>query len=174
MGVKNFLIEGISGVGKTAVAEELERRGYHVVHGDRVLGYFGDPVAGEAFAKPVFRNEFEKADWTYRHWIWPVDIVRYLTGSQSHTVTFFCGASRNSHLFVDLFDKVLVLEVDLDTLKQRLAKRPEGEFGGKPVEKELIALLHATQVAVTKNAVRIDATGVVSDVVDRILAENEA
>jgi hypothetical protein len=138
-----------------------------------VLGYFGDPVTGVALRKPVFRTESEKADWTYRHWIWPVDIVRYLTTSQYHPVTFFCGASRNLHAFMDLFDKVLVLDVDLDTLKQRLAKRPEGEFGGNPVEKELIAHLHATQPSVPKNAALVDATGVVSDVVDRILAENK-
>jgi hypothetical protein len=74
MGIKNDLIEGISGVGKTAVAEELERRGNHVIHCDRVLGYFGDPVTGEALRKPLYQNESDNADWTYRHWIWPVDI----------------------------------------------------------------------------------------------------
>lgn len=35
MGKKNYLIEGVSGAGKTTVANELEKRGYHVVHGDR-------------------------------------------------------------------------------------------------------------------------------------------
>jgi predicted ATPase len=28
MGVRNYLIEGVSGTGKTTVAEELQRRGY--------------------------------------------------------------------------------------------------------------------------------------------------
>lgn len=37
MGIRNYLIEGISGTGKTSVATELERRGYHVIHGDREL-----------------------------------------------------------------------------------------------------------------------------------------
>lgn len=43
MGVRNHLIDGVSGTGKTAVAEELQRRGYHVLHGDRELAYWGDP-----------------------------------------------------------------------------------------------------------------------------------
>ena len=43
MGIKNYLIEGVSGTGKTTVAEELQRRGYHVIHGDRELSYLGDP-----------------------------------------------------------------------------------------------------------------------------------
>ena len=35
MGRKNYLIEGLSGTGKTSVAEELQRRGHHAIHGDR-------------------------------------------------------------------------------------------------------------------------------------------
>jgi predicted ATPase len=31
MGRRNYLIEGISGAGKTAVATELQRRGYHAI-----------------------------------------------------------------------------------------------------------------------------------------------
>ncbi len=29
MGVRNYLIEGVSGTGKTSVCDELRRRGYH-------------------------------------------------------------------------------------------------------------------------------------------------
>ena len=48
MGVRNDLIEGVSGAGKTTVAEELRRGGRHVIHGDRALAYRGDPETGEA------------------------------------------------------------------------------------------------------------------------------
>jgi hypothetical protein len=41
------LIEGVCGSGKPTVAEELQRRGYHVIHGDRDLSYLGDPRTGE-------------------------------------------------------------------------------------------------------------------------------
>ncbi len=37
MGVRNYLIEGVSGTGKTTVCDELRRRGYHAIHGDREL-----------------------------------------------------------------------------------------------------------------------------------------
>jgi predicted amidohydrolase YtcJ len=47
MGVKNYLIEGVSGTGKTSVCDELRRRGYHAIHGDRDLAYQGDPKTGE-------------------------------------------------------------------------------------------------------------------------------
>ena len=46
MGVRNYLIEGVSGTGKTAVCTELQRRGYQAIHGDRELAYQGDPETG--------------------------------------------------------------------------------------------------------------------------------
>jgi predicted ATPase len=46
MGRRNYLIEGVSGAGKTAVCTELQRRGYQAIHGDRELVYRGDPETG--------------------------------------------------------------------------------------------------------------------------------
>jgi predicted ATPase len=39
MGVKNYLIDGVSCAGKTTVCDELQRRGHHAIHGDRELAY---------------------------------------------------------------------------------------------------------------------------------------
>jgi hypothetical protein len=47
MGKRNYLIEGVSGTGKTAVCIELQRRGYQAIHGDRDLAYQGDPELGQ-------------------------------------------------------------------------------------------------------------------------------
>ena len=46
MGIKNYLIEGVSGAGKTTVGTELRRRGYQAIDGDRELVYRGDPETG--------------------------------------------------------------------------------------------------------------------------------
>lgn len=43
-------------------------------------------------------------------------------------------AVRNFSKFIDLFDGVFVLEIDAETLKNRLDKRPNGEWGSKPKE----------------------------------------
>lgn len=158
MGVKNYLIEGVSGTGKTAVCDELRRRGYHSIHGDRELAYQGDPKTGE----PLDGHAHE-------HHIWDVDKVRALVADQSHAATFLCGGSRNFDRFIDLFDGVFVLEVDLDTLKRRLAGRPEDEWGGRAREREFVVRLHATKEDIPKNAIIIDATPPISCVVDAIL-----
>ncbi|MDP9987561.1 broad-specificity NMP kinase [Arthrobacter oryzae] len=135
MGRKNYLIEGGSGTGKTAVCNELRRRGYHAINGDRELAYQGDPETGE----PVGGITGVAV---HGHHLWRVDQVRALAADQRDAVTFFCGGSRNLAKFIDLFDGVFVLEVDLETLKQRLDQRPEDEWGGRQTERELIEHLH--------------------------------
>jgi broad-specificity NMP kinase len=47
MGVRNYLIEGVSGTGKTSVCDELQQRGYQTIHGNRELAYQDDPETGE-------------------------------------------------------------------------------------------------------------------------------
>jgi AAA domain len=160
MGVRNYLIEGVSGTGKTSVCNELRRRGYHAINGDRELSYKGDPETGEP-----------QDGFVHEHHIWNVDKVKSLVADQRHAMSFFCGGSRNFPRFIDLFDGVFVLDVDLDTLNRRLAGRPADEFGGKSIERELIARLHATKEDVPKNAVSIDATAPIARVVDEILSE---
>jgi adenylate kinase family enzyme len=169
MGIRNYLIEGLSGTGKTTVAEELQRRGYHVLHGDRELAYQGDPETGEPVDEPGHQNEMDKVVWRQERWIWNVDKVKSAIADHSNSVTFFCGGSRNFHRFIDLLDGVFVLDVDLDTLKRRLAGRPEDEFGGRPVEQDLVARLHATKGDIPKGDVVIDATAPLERVVDEIL-----
>jgi broad-specificity NMP kinase len=47
MGMRNYLIEGVSGTGKTSVCKELQRRGYYAINGDTELAYQGDPGTGK-------------------------------------------------------------------------------------------------------------------------------
>ncbi|MCB8944879.1 MAG: nucleoside kinase [Ardenticatenaceae bacterium] len=161
MGIKNYLIDGVSCAGKTTVCDELQRRGYHTIHGDRELAYFGDLRTG----KPITGDASE-----HRAWLWDVKKVRALVADQTHAATFFCGGSRNSDRFIGLFDEVFVLEIDLDTLNRRLAARPEDEWGGTAEEGEAFARLQqATKEYLPQNAITIDATAPLSSVVDTIL-----
>ena len=176
MGVKNVLIEGVSGAGKTTVAEALQRRGHHVVHGDRELAYRGDPTTGaplDTAASAHAQAHASAADrvaWAHKNWIWDVAKVEALVADRRHRVTFFCGGARNRDRFVDLFDAVFVLDIDRDTLDRRLAERPQDEFGAKPVERDLIRRLHATREDLPTGGILIDATAPVERVVDAILA----
>jgi len=158
MGRRNYLVEGVSGTGKTSVCDELLRRGHHAVHGDRELAYAGDPATGLPVAQRGHENH-----------LWRVPQVRALVADQEHEATFLCGGSRNVADLVDLFDGVFVLTVDLGTLRRRLAGRAADEFGGRPEDLALVERLHRTGEDVP-DGVLVDATAPLAQVVDEILA----
>ena len=170
MGVRNYLIEGVSGSGKTAVATELQRRGFQAIHGDRELAYRGDPETGRPMAPAP---DGPTASWISQHHIWDVEKVRASIADRGEPVTFLCGGSRNASKFIDLLDGVFVLEVDLATMNRRIDERvarDPTDFGGSPEERELIARLYATGESVPANAIRIDAAAPIARVVDDILS----
>jgi AAA domain len=111
MGRRNYLIDGVSGAGKTAVCTELQRRGYQAIHGDRELRYQGDPDTGTP------------TDDRAHSPLWDVEKVNAFVANQEEAVTFFCGGSRNFAKFIALFDGVFVLAVDLDTCLRRIDER---------------------------------------------------
>jgi adenylate kinase family enzyme len=174
MGVRNYLIDGVSGSGKTAVATELQRRGYQAIHGDRELAYRGDPETG---LPVVPETGTPTPTWMSEHHIWDVDKVRAWVADREVAITFFCGGSRNVSKFIDLFDGVFVLEVDRDTMNRRIEQRvalDPTDFGGTSAERDLIERLYSTKADVPKTATRIDATASITRVVDDILARIEA
>lgn len=158
MGVRNYLVEGVSGTGKTWVCHELNRRGYRAVNGDTDLAYQGDPETGDATDTAQHENH-----------IWDVGRVQALVADKHDPVTFFCGGSRNFPKFIDLFDKVFVLDVDIDTLQRRLDQRPQDEWGAQPPQRERIMRLHTTKEDIPRTGVVIDATRPLGEVVDEIL-----
>ena len=160
MGRRNYLIEGVSCSGKTTICNALRARGYQAINGDNELAYQGDPATGA----PLPGHD-------HAHHIWDVAKVRALAGDRSHEATFFCGGSRNFDRFIQVFDRVFVLELDSDTLERRLAVRPQGEWGARPSEQDLIRRLHATGEDLPQDAVPIDATAPVDRVVEAILRE---
>lgn len=81
MGMRNYLIDGGSGTGKTTVCDELRRRGYQAIHGDRELRSYPEP--GQAASA-------HEAD---RHLspIWDLAKVKALLANQDEAATFLCG-----------------------------------------------------------------------------------
>jgi hypothetical protein len=163
VGARNFLVEGVSGAGKTSVCDELSRRGYSAINGDRALAYQGDPSTGV----PVHGLTGTAV---HDHHIWRVDTVHRYADDRSDPVTFFCGGARNVGQFVDVFDEVFILTIDAATLDRRLDARDVDEWAGRgrSEEQALVRQLHATSANDLAGIV-IDATRPLSVVVDEIL-----
>jgi adenylate kinase family enzyme len=174
MGRRNYLIDGVSGAGKTTVCTELQRRGYQAIDGDRELAYQGDPETGQPTDGP--RHE-HSATFISEHHIWDVEKVKALVANQDEAVTFFCGGSRNSSKYIALFDGVFVLAVDLATSLRRIAERvarDPTDWGGTPAERDITMRMYHSKAALPQNGIIIDATAPLARVVDEILRQSDA
>ncbi|MCB0355683.1 MAG: hypothetical protein KDD40_01680 [Bdellovibrionales bacterium] len=169
VGKRNYLIDGVSGVGKTSVATELGKLGYQAIHGDRELKYRGDPETGE----PVTPDTNPPtAKWLSEHQIWDIGKVKSYISNKDFEITFFCGGTRNYHKFVDLLDGIFILDVDQETMMKRIDERvaiDPTDFGATVEERELILDLHTTKQDIPKNGVIIDARQSLEEVVKSIL-----
>lgn len=174
MGVKNDLVEGVSCSGKTSVVTELQRQGYHVIHGDRELAYKSDPKTGLRLGGRQGGAWATDVAFAHRHHLWCVERVKALTADHSHAVTFFCGGARNISAFIGLFDAVFILKLDPATLEKRLSARPEDEFGGKAEERAFILALHESGDDIPKEGIAIDSTQPVEAVVAELLSHTNA
>ena len=159
MGVRNYLIDGGSGTGKTTVCDELQRRGYQAIHGDREL------------REPKTTTSNPKLD----HYLppnWDLAKVRALIENHDEPVMFLCGGCRNSSKFINLLDGVFVLEVDnIDTVMRRIDERvlvDPNDYGGRQDERDSIIHLHKTKESIASGWV-INADAPLERVVDEIL-----
>lgn len=157
MAQQNFLVEGVSGTGKSSVCRELRSRGLFAVDGDNELAYRGDPYTGEP--TEAFGHEYH---------VWDAARVREIAARPEPELAFFCGGSRNFSMFLDVFAEVFVLTVDASTLARRLAEREPDDWGGTVEQREQILRLHATQEDVPAGTL-IDATRPLAEVVDAIV-----
>jgi hypothetical protein len=133
------------------------------------LAYRGDPDTG---LPTIPETGAPTATWISEHHIWNVETVKILVANQDEMVTFFCGNSKNASKFIDLFDGVFVLDVDLDTMIRRIDERvalDPTDWGGRPEERELTVRLYHTKEDIPKSGIIIDATRPLEHVVNEIL-----
>src|ERR1700688_5074635 len=112
MAKRNYLVEGLSGAGKSSVCEELIRRGYKAISTDRAWAYHANPDTGLP-GGPVQHD----------NWMWDRQkAVSELENPEPETL-FVCGSSRNRDNFRPYFTKIFNLRIDDDTMRRRLQAR---------------------------------------------------
>jgi hypothetical protein len=143
MAKRNYLVEGLSGAGKSSVYEELIQRGYKAISTDRA---WKSPADSMWDRKKAF-GELE---------------------SPEPEVLFVCGSGRNRDRFLPYFTKIFNLRIDDDTMRRRLEERTNNDFGKQPEEVELMLSLNRSDEK-PAGAIDVDATRPLEQVVDEVL-----
>lgn len=157
MAKRNYLVEGLSGTGKSSVYEELIRRGHAAISTDRAWSFSADPETGLP-GGPVSHDT----------WVWDAQqAIRELERPEPD-VLFVCGSGRNRDDFLPYFTKVFDLRIDDDTMRRRLGARTEDDWPLGDEGVELMLELNRRDEGPT-GAIAIDATRPLDEVVDEVL-----
>src|SRR4029450_10541836 len=157
MAKRNYLVEGLSGAGKSSVYQELIRRGYAAISTDRAWAYHADPDTGLP-GGPVHHD----------NWMWDQQRAPSELESPEPEVLFVCGSSRNRDRFLPYFTKVFNLRIDEETMRRRLQERTDNDFGKQPEEVEIMLNLNRRDER-PAGASDVDATQPLNQVVDELL-----
>jgi hypothetical protein len=157
MAKRNYLVEGLSGAGKSSVYEELIRRGYRAISTDRAWKYYADPDTG-------LRGGPRHSD----NSMWDQERAVSELESPEPEVLFVCGSSRNRDRFLPYFTKVFNLRIEDDTMRRRLRERTNNDFGKQPEELELMLTLNRSDEK-PAGAIDVDASQPLHQVVDELL-----
>ncbi len=130
-------ITGPAGSGKSMIRDELRRRQYEAHDED-------DPGIGAAFNKrtgemvkiPSIENRTPK--WFLDHeWRMFPATISNLRRRSGHKPVFLCGNTATEEE-LKVFDKIIFLDVDEQTLRTRIASRENNDFGQSEYEIQMI------------------------------------
>jgi hypothetical protein len=170
-----YYVTGVSGTGKSAVLHELRARGHHA-RGVDEDGY-ADWINRITGCPDAFHRDdpdFDFHAWYAAHyWVLSVKRISVLSRAAARLgkPVFLCGSASGDDVVWQLFDKVIALVADEQTIRRRLAARPEG-FGKIPGELADVLFWHAGFETAYRafGATIIDATRPRPEVVAEILA----
>lgn len=119
-------VAGLSGTGKSTIVQEMQRAGELAWDGDD-FSCWRDRQTGEAVAAPPGGRH---DGWLARHaWVIDPASVRTCRGIAEDRIGYLAGGCENEPDVWHLFDTVVYLVTDDDTIRRRLAARTENDFG---------------------------------------------
>lgn len=152
--MKNILLTGMSGTGKSTVIAALSARGYRAIDTDTDEW-----------------SEWVIDDTGTPDWVWREDRIAELLSSARNEPLFLSGCKTNQGKFYPLLAQVILLSAPVDVLMERLATRTTNPYGKDPEELARIMehvetiepLLRQTSTA------EIDASQPLNDVIEEVL-----
>jgi dephospho-CoA kinase len=163
------IVLGSQGSGKTTVAAELVRQGHPTIDSDNISHWVDEDGHTLTENRPTSPSD----TWLRTHaWVWDrTKLHECLSQTLNHPL-LLCGISWDQDQYYDLFDKIILLQLDGPTVRQRLLTRDNGSiFGKQPHELRLILekLESFQNQAKAAGAVVIDAREPLEAVVEEIV-----
>jgi hypothetical protein len=166
MAKRNYLVDGLSGAGKSSVYDELIRRGYKAISTDTAWAYHADPDTGLP-GGPIQHD----------NWVWDRQKAVSELETPEPEVLFVCGSSRNRDHFAPYFTKIFNLRIDDDTMRRRLHVRTpdDWDLGSDDRYEELLAMTIERMLELNRSdekparAIDLDGTQPLNQLVDELL-----
>ena len=165
-------VTGVAGTGKTTIYEELVKRGFYAISIDETDGLCSW-VNRETKEKVNSKVELNR-DFTSKHqWICDVEHLKKIT-NVDEKVVFVLGVSSNQDDFLNLFDKVLLLQCKPEVFIERLKTRTNNHFGkDKTVQDHMLTWYRNFEIKLLeKGAIPIDANRSIDEVVDEVTKQS--
>lgn len=164
-------ITGAPGSGKSSLQKGLENRGYETYDlDDRSLGGPHNKSTDELVTIPP--ADQRTPEWFDQHeWRIYSGVIKNLKAKATDKDIYICGVAASDDGILPLFDKIFYLDIDVNTLKQRLGSRSENSYGQNDFEtSEIIKRKHGLDSKYSgNNAIHIDATQALNKVFDDII-----
>ena len=167
--MNKIYITGISGTGKTTIAEELKKLGYHTISIDETAGLcsWRNRNTDERITGHVELNK----EFTDTHkWICDMELLKEHMGTDSEIV-FVLGMASNRDEIASLFDKVLLLQCKPEIFLHRLNTRTNNSFGkDESIQNDMLEWYESFENKMLKNgAISVNTDRSIDEVVDDVI-----
>lgn len=165
-------ITGMPSSGKSTIRQELQRKGFVAYGGaeDGLAAFFNNETGERT---DWVKSSDRTSEWNKHHtWKIPRKTIEELRQNSEGKTVFLCAVTRNDKDELwDLFDTVIALTINEDTLKHRLATRTNNDVGKSKHELEVLIERQKTAKAEYEKlgAYLVDATRPIDQVVEEII-----
>lgn len=166
-------ITGISGTGKSTIAHELDKCGIRALNLDDIPGLC--QYRHKETKEQVFHDSNPTKEFIETHeWVCDVELLKKLINEKGNTVVAV-GIISNQDEYLDLFDKVLLLQCSPETFVRRIEQRTDKDFGkDKGTQESLLNFYERFEERLlAKGAVPINAEAPIEEVVEQVMNEIE-
>lgn len=166
-------VTGAPGAGKTTLMQELGKRGFETYDvDDSNIGGAHNKLSGKRVTIPP--AEARPKEWFETHeWRTSRLAIEELKRRAKNKTILLCGVAPDDAELLSIFDQVIYLDVDEATLKERIAKRKDNDYGKNDFELADILERRRTMDARYKNlgVLIIDGSRELKEVADNIVEE---